>query len=87
MVKLPKYLEEEIDEQSTLLKDEDKSLFQDILANTMGRKIRAKINSSNAWVEKMNALMNAMNTSSGLSYHFAGKAKQQKKRNSLIPMS
>ena len=82
-VKLPKYLEEEIDEQSTLLKDEDKSLFQDILANTMGRKIRAKINSSNAWVEKMNALMNAMNTSSGLKLSLRWKSKTAEKEEQL----
>ena len=82
-VKLPKYLEEEIEEQSTLLKDEDKSLFQDILANTMGRKIRAKINSSNAWVEKMNALMNAMNTSSGLKLSLRWKSKTAEKEEQL----
>ncbi len=66
--------------QSTLLKDEDKSLFQDILANTMGRKIRAKINSSNAWVEKMNALMNAMNTSSGLKLSLSLEKQNSRKR-------
>ncbi len=65
-MKLITYLAEEIEVESGLLRDEDRKLFEDILANTMGRKIRAKINSSNAWVEKMNALMNAMNTSSGL---------------------
>lgn len=41
-------------------------LFEDILANTVSRKIRGKINSSNTWVDKMNNLMGAMNTSSGL---------------------
>ena len=80
---MPKYLEEEIEEQSTLLKDEDKSLFQDILANTMGQKIRAKINSSNAWVEKMNALMNAMNTSSGLKLSLRWKSKTAEKEEQL----
>ena len=49
-----------------LIKDGDRELFEDILANTVSRKIRGKINSSNAWVDKMNALMGAMNTSSGL---------------------
>ena len=27
-------------------------MFEDILANTVSRKIRGKINASNAWVEK-----------------------------------
>lgn len=64
--KLPARLEEEIAELKDLIRDGDRELFEDILANTVSRKIRAKINSSNAWVGKMNALMGAMNTSSGL---------------------
>ena len=49
----------------------------------MGRKIRAKINSSNAWVEKMNALMNAMNTSSGLKLSLRWKSKTAEKEEQL----
>ncbi len=64
--KLLLHLEEEIEELQELIKAGDRELFEDILANTMSRKIRGKINSSNTWVEKMNVLMEAMNTSSGL---------------------
>ena len=64
--KLPGHLEEEIAELQELIKAGDRELFEDILANTMSRKIRGKINGSMAWVEKMNGLMGAMNTSSGL---------------------
>lgn len=64
--KLLIHLEEEIAELQELIKAGDRELFEDILANTMSRKIRGKINSSMAWVEKMNGLMGAMNTSSGL---------------------
>lgn len=64
--KLLVYLEEEIAELQELIKAGDRELFEDILANTMSRKIRGKINASNAWVDKMNALMGSMNTSSGL---------------------
>ena len=60
------HLEEEIAELKDLIKAGDRELFEDILANTVSRKIRGKINSSNVWVEKMNSLMGAMNTSSGL---------------------
>ena len=60
------HLAEEIEELKDLIKAGDRELFEDILANTVSRKIRGKINSSNAWVEKMNSLMGAMNTSSGL---------------------
>ena len=70
-VKIPFYkllvhLEEEIEQLRVLIKDGDRELFEDILANTVSRKIRGKINSSSAWVQKMNALMGEMNTSSGL---------------------
>ena len=60
------HLKEEIEELKSLIRAGDRELFEDILANTVSRKIRAKINGSTAWVEKMNALMGEMNTSSGL---------------------
>ena len=49
-------------ELENLIKDGDRELFEDILANTVSRKIRGKINGSNTWVQKMNSLMNGMNT-------------------------
>lgn len=64
--KLIAYLQEEIEDVNNLIKNGDKELFEDILANTIGRKIRSKINTSMAWVDKMNELMESMNTSSGL---------------------
>ncbi|MCD8118862.1 MAG: TIGR02680 family protein [Lachnospiraceae bacterium] len=63
---LLEHLERDIEELKELIHDSDRELFEDILSNTVSRKIRAKINSSMAWVEKMNALMGSMNTSSGL---------------------
>ncbi len=65
-ISLLEHLEEDIRELETLIKDGDRELFEDILANTVSRKIRGKINASNLWVENMNRLMNAMDTSSGL---------------------
>ncbi|MDE7210369.1 MAG: TIGR02680 family protein, partial [Lachnospiraceae bacterium] len=59
-------LQENISQLQDLIKAGDRELFEDILSNTVSRKIRSKINGSNAWVEKMNALMGAMNTSSSL---------------------
>ena len=60
------HLDEDISELENLIKDGDRELFEDILANTVSRKIRGKINASNLWVQKMNTLMNGMDTSSGL---------------------
>ncbi len=68
-------LQEDIEELQELIKDGDRELFEDILANTVSRKIRNKINASNAWVRKMNQLMNAMNTSSGLRLSLRWRAK------------
>ena len=59
-------LEEEEKEQKRLLSDKDRELFEDILANTISKKIRSRIHESNAWVERMNQLMGQMKTSSGL---------------------
>lgn len=64
--KLLNHLEEDIAELQELIRDGDRELFEDILSNIVSRRIRAKINASNAWVDRMNALMGAMNTSSGL---------------------
>lgn len=52
--------------QERLLSDKDKELFEDILANTISKKIRAKIHASKRWVKNMNELMESMETSSGL---------------------
>ena len=64
--KLLSHLQKDIEELQDLIKAGDRELFEDILANTVSRKIRGKINASNAWVAKMNKLMESMNTSSGL---------------------
>ncbi len=64
--KLLSHLEEDIAELQELIRDGDRELFEDILSNIVSRRIRGKINASNAWVDRMNALMGAMNTSSGL---------------------
>lgn len=59
-----------------LLTSKDKELFEDILANTISKKIRAKIQSSRRWVEKMNILMDSMQTSSGLKLSLNWKSKR-----------
>lgn len=59
-------INEEAEMIARLLNDKDRELFEDILANTISGKIRGKINSSKRWVEKMNTLMESMQTSSGL---------------------
>ena len=81
--KLTAHLEEDIAELENLIKDGDRELFEDILANTVSRKIRSKINASNMWVTKMNSLMGAMNTSSGLKLNLRWRSKTAEKEDQL----
>lgn len=69
------FVEQSIEENEKLLKESDRQLFEDILANTVGKKIRAKIYHSEQWVKKINNLMESMNTSSGLSFSLSWKKK------------
>ncbi len=77
------HLEEDIEELENLIKDGDRELFEDILANTVSRKIRGKINASNTWVQKMNFLMNDMNTSSGLKLSLRWRSKTAEQEDQL----
>lgn len=76
-------LHEDVQEQERLLSDKDRELFEDILANTVSKKIRAKIQASNRWVEKMNQLMDSMKTSSGLKLSLNWKKKHAEKEEQL----
>lgn len=76
-------LREDAKEQERLLSDKDRELFEDILANTVSKKIRAKIHASNRWVEKMNQLMDSMKTSSGLKLSLNWKKKRAEKEEQL----
>jgi uncharacterized protein (TIGR02680 family) len=70
---LADFLDDSIEENEKLLRESDRQLFEDILANTVGKKIRARIYHSEQWVKKMNLLMESMNTSSGLSFSLVWK--------------
>lgn len=76
-------LEENERVQSQLLNDKDKELFEDILANTISKKIRARIQASKRWVEKMNDLMESMKTSSGLKLSLRWKNKRADKEEQM----
>ncbi|MCI6551928.1 MAG: TIGR02680 family protein [Lachnospiraceae bacterium] len=71
------------EDQRRLLSDKDRELFEDILANTVSKKIRVKIQASNRWVEKMNQLMDSMKTSSGLKLSLNWKKKRAEKEEQL----
>lgn len=76
-------LREDAEVQKRLLSDKERELFEDILANTISRKIRAKIHSSKRWVANMNRLMDSMHTSSGLKLSLSWKNRQAEKEEQL----
>lgn len=76
-------LREDAEVQRQLLSSKDRELFEDILANTISKKIRGKIQASKRWVEKMNTLMESMQTSSGLTLSLRWKNKRAEKEEQL----
>lgn len=68
------HLQKDIDKQKFLLEDSDRALIEDILVNTISKKIRTHIQNSKRWVDVMNRYMNAMNTSSGLKLNLQWKS-------------
>lgn len=63
---LPEKLDHDIEQQNLLVDESDRGLIENILINTISRKIRSKIQNSKHWIENMNRYMSNMNTSSGL---------------------
>lgn len=76
-------LESDLEEQSRLLSHKDRELFQEILANTISKKIRARIQASKRWVERMNELMESMKTSSGLKLSLRWKNRRAEKEGQM----
>lgn len=59
-------IKKSIEEQSLLISEEERRIFEDILLNTISQKVRGKIHQSRQWVSKVNDLMESMDTSSSL---------------------
>lgn len=52
----------------SVLEENDRRLFEDILLETISHKLRRRINESQKWCEDMTALMGTMHTSMGLRF-------------------
>ncbi|SKA98890.1 TIGR02680 family protein [Caloramator quimbayensis] len=61
---LKERLNGDLEVNKLLLSDKEKEFFQDILLKTVSKKVSAKIHHSRNWVNKMNEIMQSMNTSS-----------------------
>lgn len=67
-------IESDIEENKDLISIQDRHLFEDILLNTVGEKIRNRINSSNEWVAKINNIMAKMQEDSALGFRLVWKS-------------
>lgn len=74
IIDLSNKLENDIIENKDLISKQDRHLFEDILLNTVGEKIRNRINSSYEWVSKINNIMAKMQEDSALSFKLVWKS-------------
>lgn len=61
---------------ATLLEEKDRDLFENILAETISHKLRARIEESQQWTKNMTNLMGTLKTSMGLTFRLDWKAKK-----------
>lgn len=69
-------LQAKIDMTATLLEEKDRDLFENILAETISHKLRARIEESQQWAKNMTDLMGTLKTSMGLTFRLDWKAKK-----------
>ncbi|GGA66841.1 TIGR02680 family protein [Ornithinibacillus halotolerans] len=54
--------------QQHLLDDQDRKLYEEILFDSVGKKLRSRIGRAQSWTDKMDKLMTSSDSSSGLSF-------------------
>lgn len=69
-------LQEDIVLTESVLEENDKKLFEDILLETISHKLRRRINESQKWCEDMTVLMRTLNTTMGLRFSLDWKPKK-----------
>lgn len=69
-------LQAKIDMTATVLEEKDRDLFENILAETISHKLRARIEESQQWAKNMTELMGTLKTSMGLTFRLDWKAKR-----------
>ena len=74
ILELATKLESDIEENKDLISRQDRHLFEDILLNTVGEKIRKRIDDSSEWVAKINKIMSSMQENSALSFKLVWKS-------------
>lgn len=69
-------IEESIEETKALIQEQDRELFENILSDTISRKLSDKISESRGWIRDMSKLMRGMDTSMGLSFELRWRPKR-----------
>lgn len=76
-------LKEAIEEQKLFINERERQIFEETLINTISTKITGKIYQTKIWVDEMNNLMEAMNTSSGLKFSLKWVPKKAESENQI----
>ncbi len=63
-----KTIADDRERQQTMLDDQDRRLYEEILFDSVGKKLRSRIGRAQKWTEQMNKLMTGSDSSSGLSF-------------------
>ena len=61
-------VEKSISETELLIQEKDRDLFENILSDTLSRKLTGRIDDSRSWISDMSSLMKQMDSSMGLSF-------------------
>lgn len=76
-------IKENIDSTELMIKQKDRELFENILSDTLSRKLNARIAESRKWIRDMSQLMKQMDTSMSLSFSLDWKAKSAESEGEL----
>ena len=68
-------IREKTEETELLIRQKDRELFENILSDTLSRKLNARIAESRRWIQDMSALMRKLDTSMSLSFSLDWRAK------------
>ena len=68
-------IKERIDETELLIRQKDRELFENILSDTLSRKLNVRIAESRKWIQDMSSLMRKMDTSMSLTFSLDWRAK------------
>src|SRR5699024_5585967 len=61
-------VEEDSSRQQTMLNDQDRQLYEEILFDSVVKKLRSRIHRAQQWTKKMNDLMKDSDSTSGISF-------------------